>query len=230
MADFNYHSLDHKEHDNSGFIRKVYGILCIQLAFTAIVTGIFMYIDGYPEWISENMWLLWVTLAIQIIILSMLICFRRFSRRVPSNYILLGIFTLSEGILVGTFAALIDHTVILIAAIMTLGVTLTLTAYAFYTKKDYSACNGFMFMILVGSLIYGVFLGVFWGSRAWEITYCLAFIFIYSGYIVIDTQNLIGGGKYGLSLDDYVVGSLYLYLDIMGLFLYLARLLNRFKS
>jgi FtsH-binding integral membrane protein len=47
---------------------------------------------------------------------------------------------------------------------------------------------------------------------------CTLFIVIYSIYIVIDVQLLVSGQRYGLTYDDHIVGSLYLYLDIVNLF------------
>jgi FtsH-binding integral membrane protein len=38
-------------------------------------------------------------------------------------------------------------------------------------------------------------------------------------FIVIDTQMIIGEGKYGVTHDDYIVGSLVLYIDFINLFI-----------
>ena len=40
-------------------------------------------------------------------------------------------------------------------------------------------------------------------------------------YILIDTQLIIGGGRYKLSIDDYIIGAIILYIDIIYLFIYL---------
>lgn len=37
--------------------------------------------------------------------------------------------------------------------------------------------------------------------------------------MIVDTQMVLGKGQYSLSVDDYVVGALIIYLDIMMLFL-----------
>lgn len=47
----------------------------------------------------------------------------------------------------------------------------------------------------------------------------LAFAILYSVYLVIDTQLILGKGKHNISLDNYVLGAIFLYLDIIGLFL-----------
>lgn len=53
------------------------------------------------------------------------------------------------------------------------------------------------------------------------------FAILFSAYIVIDTQMIIGDGKNNLSLDDWVMGSILLYMDIVGLFLKVLRILGK---
>lgn len=60
----------------------------------------------------------------------------------------------------------------------------------------------------------------------------LAFVVacIYCGYILIDTQLVMGGKNKELSLDNYVMGAMILYVDIIGLFLKLLQLLGDKKK
>lgn len=53
-----------------------------------------------------------------------------------------------------------------------------------------------------------------------------AFACIYSIYLLIDTQLILGGKHKKLSLDNYVLGAVILYIDIIGLFLELLRILG----
>ena len=48
-------------------------------------------------------------------------------------------------------------------------------------------------------------------------------VIIYGLFLLIDTQLVAGGGRYELSLDDYIVGALILYLDIIMIVLELLR-------
>ena len=43
-------------------------------------------------------------------------------------------------------------------------------------------------------------------------------------FLLIDTQLIVGGRRHELSIDDYVVGALILYLDIIYIFLELLKL------
>ena len=53
---------------------------------------------------------------------------------------------------------------------------------------------------------------------------------IYCVYLIIDTQVIMGGGKRQLSLDNYVMGSAILYMDIINLFLKILQILGDKKK
>ena len=56
----------------------------------------------------------------------------------------------------------------------------------------------------------------------------IAFSGLYSFYLIIDTQLIMGDRKYQMKLDNYLMGATLLYANIVGLFLNLLRILNRF--
>jgi FtsH-binding integral membrane protein len=56
------------------------------------------------------------------------------------------------------------------------------------------------------------------------------FAAIYMIYILVDTQLIIGGKNKRLSLDNYIMGTIILYTDIIGLFLKILDLLGEKKK
>ena len=56
--------------------------------------------------------------------------------------------------------------------------------------------------------------------------YCGIGVLIYSIYLVIDTQLIMGGKRYELEIDDYILAAFILYTDIIMIFLYILRLLS----
>ena len=56
--------------------------------------------------------------------------------------------------------------------------------------------------------------------------YCMMGVIIYSIYLVIDTQLIMGGKRYQIELDDYILGAIILYTDVVMLFLYLLQLIG----
>jgi len=59
---------------------------------------------------------------------------------------------------------------------------------------------------------------------------CCIFVVIYGVYLVIDTQLIVGKGRWSLDMEDYIVGALMLYVDIIGLFLYLLRIVGAVRN
>jgi FtsH-binding integral membrane protein len=57
--------------------------------------------------------------------------------------------------------------------------------------------------------------------------YCCFGVILFGIYLVIDTQMIIGGRRFEISTDDYVLAALVLYIDIIQLFLYILRMLSR---
>lgn len=217
------------ENPRLGFVRKVYGILAAQLTLTVVVCAFAMATSesGFGFFLNTHYWLTWVWLAISICSIIPLICF---SREVPLNYTLLATFTLAEALLVAQVCAIYAATdggmIVLTAAIMTLGITLSLTLYACTTKSDFTMSGGILFVLLTAFILFGLF-AWFSGSRIMNTLYCTLGVILYGIYLIYDTQLLIGGKRHSLSMDDYILGAVMLYIDIIGIFLYVLELLSK---
>ena len=72
-----------------------------------------------------------------------------------------------------------------------------------------------------------VMLNVFFiKSNALSILIAVVFSAIYAFYLIIDTQLIMGNRNRALSLDNYILGAVLLYIDIIQLFLNLLRILG----
>ena len=77
-------------------------------------------------------------LVLAFVIQCCLLCCMKVARKSPSNYILLTVFTLCWTYLVGFICATYDASIVLTAALMTAVLTVTLSAYAMFTKNDFT--------------------------------------------------------------------------------------------
>jgi FtsH-binding integral membrane protein len=68
--------------------------------------------------------------------------FAGLSRKTPTNYILLGAFTLAESYLVSMMCTIFETESVLMCGALTVAVTAGLTVHALTTKKDYSSYLG----------------------------------------------------------------------------------------
>lgn len=216
--------LKFEDNDRLGFIRKVYSILSSQLLLTTVIVSVAMSSDGFQTALLDNVWMIVVSFIGCISTMITMMCFPNLTHRVPTNYYLLGAFTVFESVLVAATCVQYEPFSVFIAALMACSATFMLTAYACTTKEDFSVAVGIMLVLLVSGLFFVVLMPFFYSSRPLEIIFSCLFVMIYGIYIIIDTQLILGGGRYKLTTDDYILGSLYLYIDIIRLFLDLLRL------
>ncbi len=209
-----------------GFIRKVYGILTIQILLTALMCGFSVFIPSYLEFQKENMIIFWICFIASIISSLLIICVRSLSRSVPTNYILLTIFTLCEAYLVSVICGMSSPNIVLMAAIMTFAVVAALTIYAFTTKTDFTLYGSAIFIFGAIMFIFGLFL-LFTDNPFLHILYSSLAVILFSFYLVYDTQLIVGKHENKLEVDDYIIGAIMIYTDIIGLFLQILDLLNR---
>lgn len=103
-----------------------------------------------------------------------------------------------------------------------------LTVYAIFTKSDFTTKWGIVIVISMSMLMLALF-SIFITSSFLDNLYCCLGVILFGIYLVIDTQMIIGGKnrRLQLSLDDYVIGAMMLYIDIIEIFLYLLALLSK---
>ena len=53
---------------------------------------------------------------------------------------------------------------------------------------------------------------------------------VYSVYLLVDTQMILGGKHKSLDFDNYVLGALIIYMDIVSLFLQILKILGKKKK
>ena len=154
----------------------------------------------------------------------MILCCKSMARKVPTNYLLLFIFTSLFSFFFMYVSSLYDVTDVLTAAGMTLGMTVAITLFAFWTKTDFTVCGSLFLCLAIGMLCLGL-VSIFCTFSSWWYPLVSAIcVVIYGLYLIFDTQLIAGGRRHELSVDDYVVGALLIYTDIMMIFLELLKL------
>ncbi|XP_058077854.1 BI1-like protein [Magnolia sinica] len=205
-----------------GFIRKVYGILAVQILLTTIVSAATVLYAPINETLTGSPNL---TLGVAILPLFLLCPLYSYRQSHPLNFIFLGLFTLCLSISVGIACANTKGRIVLEALILTSAVVSALTGYTFWAAKkgkDFSYLGPVLFAGLT-VLILTSFIQIFFplGPMSVAIYGGLGAI-LFAAYLVYDTDNLIKRYTY----DDYIWASVALYLDILNMFLHLLQLLR----
>ncbi|KAM9308066.1 protein lifeguard 2-like [Gastrophryne carolinensis] len=206
------------------FIRKVYMTLTLQLLVTFGIVFMFTFWKTLRYWVQEYPYIMYAVLPVTFILVMVLACCDQARRKVPLNYILLALFTICEGALLGTLAAFFDADAVMWATGATILVTLGLTLFAFQTKWDFTVLSGGLLVALMVLLSFGILAAIF-RSMWLNIVYACIGTLIFGMYLVFDTQLIIGGKhRYSLSPEDYIFAALNIYIDIVNLFMLLLQI------
>ena len=114
------------------------------------------------------------------------------------------------------------------AAALTAAMVFGLTIYACVTKEDFteSLCGFFIVAVLLCMIVALIPIYIFVHPLLAHLMWCTVGVFIFSFYIIWDTQVIIGGKhKHAeFDVDDYILAAIILYIDIIQLFLYILEL------
>jgi len=210
-----------------GFIRKVYGLLTVQILLTICIALPFHLVPAINDFVVANPAIIWVLLGLTLVFICILTCCPDTAQTSPGNYVLLFGFTICEGLLIGCITAQHETEAVLLAVGVTAGIFLILTAYACWTKADFTGYGIYVFVSIFALIGLGI-VAIITGSPALIFLYHCIGVLLFCFYIVYDTQLIIGGKhqQFKFTIDDYILATLCLYLDIVNLFLHLLSLLD----
>jgi FtsH-binding integral membrane protein len=154
-----------------------------------------------------------------------------YGRTVPANYILLFVFTAAESYCVAGLTSFYDPNTVFMAGLTTALVTIALTIYAMFTKTDISVFYGLIWVVYLAMMPICIVGFVLPGFNRLYILYCCLGVIFYSLFLIIDTMQICKTSKsmggYAVGYDDYVIGALQLYLDIIMIFVYLLQIFGQ---
>jgi len=209
-----------------GFLRKVFGLVSMQLLATAAVCAFFMYCAPVREAVIHM-----PSLQLLCFFTSIGFLFGCFMHKDshPTNLHCLAGFTLSIATSIGTVCAIYQARglgfIVLQALALTASVTCALTVYALRSKRDFSfmgaGLGAGLWVLLLGGLVASIA-----GSAALHFACATGGAALFSLYIVHDVYVI----SKRTSPDDYIPAAIELYLDIANLFLHILRILAAFQN
>ncbi|KAL4500571.1 hypothetical protein ABPG72_002995 [Tetrahymena utriculariae] len=218
------------------FVKKVFSIVFFQLLVTSIFSALSMYVIQFQSFQIEYYAILF--LALGLIIFTQISAFasRNAARKVPLNYILLLLFTVSWAYIVsflcGGFSINQDGTynqknqmIIFLSVIVTFSIVLSLTFLAYATSIDFQL-KGTICSIL-GAALAIISLLICIGFPFIYITYSLLSGITFGFYLVFDLNAIMDGKYEDITLDDYIIASMLIYVDVIMLFLRILEILSR---
>ena len=202
------------------FIRKVYSLLTLQIMSTVIVGYLIRASPSFSYWCATHFWFM---IVMMVVTFGLAIATQIKARSYPINLILLGLFTLGEALTIGVACAFVESDLVVKALLITTIIFVGLTLFAFQSKYDFTSWQGVLGMSLWALIGFGFISMFFPGQNSTvELIYSGIGAFVFSVYIVVDTQIIMKTAH----LDDEIVSTLKLYLDVLNLFLFILKLLQ----
>lgn len=104
---------------------------------------------------------------------------------------------------------------------------LALTLFAAFAPCDFTSCWVFLFILGLAMMIIGI-VAIFFYSRILHLIFASIGILLYSLYLVVDIQMIVGGKnrRHQFDEDEYVLAALSIYHDIIFLFIYILQIIG----
>lgn len=151
------------------------GIICL-----------FVFVEEVHNYVHYHSEIFWVAFGMTFVCLIAIMCFGNLRRIYPLNYVFLGIFTICEGILLGSASATFRTEEIIMAVSITAILVVTLTLFAFQTKIDFTITSGFVVVSMVLLIIFGVFV-ILYRDKILTIIYSSVAALLFCFYLIFDT-------------------------------------------
>ncbi|XP_051827300.1 protein lifeguard 1 isoform X1 [Antechinus flavipes] len=211
------------------FIRKVFLVLTLQLTVTLSSVAAFTFVEDVKVFVRTHVWTYYVSYAFFFVSLIILSCCGEFRRKHPWNLIALSILTLSLSYMVGMIASFYDTDAVIMAVGITTIVCFTVVLFSLQTRYDFTSCMGVLLVSTVVLLVFAI-LCIFIRNRILEIVYASLGALLFTCFLAVDTQLLLGNKQLSLSPEEYVFAALNLYTDIINIFLYILAIIGRAKE
>lgn len=212
----------------ANFIRKVYGILSLQMVITVSICMLAMFVPAANTFFIGLMLSPVFRYLLFIPTMCVLCALSAKKSDYPINYQLLILFTVLMSLSVAGVCALYQKAgygyLILQAFMITMGAFGGLSLYALKSGQDFTWMGGMLSMALF-ALILTSFVGMLFGFSGGIVMPILGCL-IFCGYILYDTSRILR--VYGP--DDAIIAAIELYLDILNLFLYVLEILSRSEN
>lgn len=203
--------------ERATLVRRTYSLVFVSILFT--VAGS-MFALSQPSILQATAQHPWLTMLATFAPLFLAL---RARNVFPANIALVLLFTFAEGILLAPILYVYGQQqpgLITQAAVTTIGAFGVLTAYAFISRRDFSAWGSFFMVglwVVLGSMLLNMF---FFKNPGLQVAIAGVTVLVFSGLLVFDTWRI--RNVYGP--DEYVGAAVQIYLDLLNLFLAVLRI------
>lgn len=204
--------------ERATLVRRTYSLVFVSVLVTVVGA---MFALSQPSLLQAVAAHPWIS---AIATFAPLLLAMRARNAFPANIGLVFMFAFAEGVFLSPLLYVYGQQqpgLITQAAFLTIGAFGVLTAYAFTSRRDFSAMGQF-FTVGLFVVIAGMVMNFFFKSPALDLGLAGVTVLVFSGLLVFDTWRI--RNVYGP--DDYVMATVQIYLDLLNLFMAILRILG----
>ncbi|CAF99377.1 unnamed protein product, partial [Tetraodon nigroviridis] len=97
------------------------------------------------------------------------------------------------------------------------------------SKYDFTSCRGVLFVCLIILFLFSI-LCIFFRNKILHIVYSSMGALLFTCFLAVDTQLLLGNKNLSLSPEEYIFAALNLYTDIIQIFIYILSIVGRSRE
>lgn len=204
--------------ERATLVRRTYALVLANIVVTMLGAGVAFSVPSLMMQVARHPFLSFLCTLVPLFMAQ------RVRRQFPMNLVWVSLFTFVMGVTIspaiyfyGTrFPGIIGQ-----AAGLTLSTFIVLTAYAWISKRDFSAWGSF-FVVGVWVIIATSLLNLFFKSSLASLWIAGATVLVFSGLLVFDTWRL----RNAYSPEDYPMAAVNIYLDLLNMFMAILSLLG----
>ena len=216
-----YHHGDVSQNYKVGFLQKVYIVIIVQMLLACLFIS-FNYTESLKLIYIQQTGVFITSVIIFTLILIFLIFLNRFARFPEISWILLVLITISQCWILGYIAALTETTTVLFTCILIIAVTLSLFIYISLINTVFHFWWSLLiaFITLVNVLAFIILILLRTSAPVTYLNFLLSGIAVslYTFYIIFDSQLILTLVGIEYSWQDYIFGTLNVYINIGEIF------------
>lgn len=218
----------------AAFVSKVYSILTVQLAFTSILIAAFVLNNDTKHYFKHAQGWMFVGFGVFFVTYLILVCVESARRSTPCNFILLSILTLGYGLVAAITSCRYDTKIVLFAFAATAISCFLIAAFARSTTFDMTNCGTTLCLLGLAHMVIGIIMVLVLVPMGYanvaSLILSIGGALLASLYLIFDLQLIMGGRKCELSPEEYILGAIMLYTDIIQIFIYLLEIFSRMSD
>ncbi|KAB0800916.1 hypothetical protein PPYR_05270 [Photinus pyralis] len=215
------------------FIQRVYTILGIQLSCMSGFIFVSTYVQPVKHQLQKHTLYVFLAMCIFLFVYLTLVCSRKARRSFPFNFVLLTIFTIALSYMLAILSLIYKTQIVLMSVGTTVVTTFAMAIMACQHSCDCTRCLPCLCVITSATILFGIILTLIAVTTQTPLVYAIysAMIgFVFTSYLVFDTQMIMGGRRIQLSPEEYIYAVLTLYTDVVEILMNTLRTFNIFKK